>query len=972
MLRDTYTASDGLPQSTVEALSRTQEGYLWLGTQDGLARFDGSRFKVFNRQNTDGLTQSHVRALSAANDGSLWIGTQSRGLVHFVNGRFIPYSVTDGLLSPFVRCALQDHQGEMWFCTLGGLAHWRNGKFDGFTTKQGLADNNVEAIAEDSQGRLWVGSASGICVLDHGRFLSFPDQKRFANQPVTSLAVDREGHVWVGGDQKLAEFAGLQIVTWFGPGGQSLPVSIDKLAIDNTGALWIGTGSNGLLRLRNGSLEGYGTSEGLSDADVLSLFADTDGNVWAGTNAGGLNRLCPRRVTMLGRPEGLSGRDALAVLEANDTSLWVATPGHGIDHVQNGMIHNYSFGNGLASNEVYCIWQSARSGTIWVGTKEGLLEWFDGRRFYRFALPDHGSILVVFEDRAGNLWLGTRRGLVQIRDGEVVRTYTKGGGLANSEVYVMDEGRDGSLWLGTMDGLSHFENGKFTNYSASSLGGTLVTSIHVDAEGVVWFSTAGDGLGRWENGKLSWATTRNGLPDDVLYAVVEDGAGNMWLSSNRGIIRIAKREFDDLAAGSTGSVTARAFDTSDGLRSNECYGGSQPTGWRRRNGDVLFACIGGVVMFNPAQLSAPSRRPSVSIEEARINNREVLNQASDGTVRIPPGTGSLEFTYTGIDFSAPHQMRFRYRLENFDNDWVDAGTRRSAYYTNISPGTYRFQVMALNADGVRSSATASLDFVLQPRFYQTDYFYTGVALLLVALSFAIVRLRSRRVQAHQRQLQRLVDERTCALQVEVAERKRAEIALQAARQAAEEARADAEYRAGHDYLSGILSRAAVIELLEREVSRCRRTDEPMSVLLIDIDHFKAINDTYGHLVGDQVIKLIASRIAGVLRSYDSFGRFGGEEFLIIAPNCNCPEAITIAERVRANVAMEPFLVGELSISSFISIGVSTLTGPANTAIWALHAADAALYEAKRNGRNRVVNYTSQDHAASSLSLLESG
>lgn len=972
MLRDTYTASDGLPQSTVFAVSRTKDGYLWLGTQDGLARFDGSQFKVFNRQNTDGLTQSHIRNLAAAQDGSLWIGTQSRGLVHYVNGRFVPYSVADGLPNGVVRCIVEDRHGEMWFCTMGGLARWRNGKFDGLTTKEGLADNHVQAIAEDSQGRLWVGTASGLSVLDHGRFVSFADQKRFAGQSVNALAVDREGHVWAAGDRDLAEFAGFEVIPWFDGGGRAPPAfaaSIDSLAFDAGGALWIGTDGGGLLRLRNGRLEAYGPAEGLSDGRVLTLFADADGNVWAGTNAGGLNRLRPRHVSMLGAPEGLSGSDALAVLEASDASLWVATPGHGLDHVSGAVVRNYTTRDGLSSNDVFCLWQSPRDGTIWVGTSEGSLQWLEGGRFKTFPLPSHGYILFILEDRAGNMWLGTRHGLVQIRDRQVVRTYTIEDGLADSAVLVGDEASDGSLWLGTGNGLSHFANGKFTNYSASPSGGTFVTSIHVDPDGVVWFTTLGDGLGRWQNGKLSMATTRSGLPGDALYTTVEDGANNMWLSSNRGIFRIAKRELDDLATGRTGSVTARVFDEADGLRNNECYGGNQPTGWRRRNGDLIFACLGGVVMFNPAQLSLLSRPPSVNIEEARINNREVLHQVSGGTVRIPPGPGSLEFTYTGIDFSAPQQLRFRYRLQNFDNDWVNAGTRRSAYYTNIPPGTYRFQVVAENADGISSPAAASLDFVLQPRFYQTAYFYAGVALLLVTLGFAIVRLRVRRLRAHERQLQRLVDERTGALQVEVAERKRAEVALQAARQAAEQARAEAEYRASHDYLSGVFSRAAIIERLERELSRSKRTNEPLSVLLADIDHFKTINDTYGHLVGDQVIKLLVLRIATVLRSYDSVGRWGGEEFLIVAPNCDSTTATTIAERVRACIAVEPFSVGELSVPGFLSIGISTLTLPAHTAIWALQAADAALYVAKRNGRNRVVHYSPKDHdAPSSLSL----
>ncbi|MGO9318844.1 MAG: diguanylate cyclase [Terracidiphilus sp.] len=963
VLRDTYTSLEGLPQSTVEAVSRTGDGFLWVGTQDGMARFDGNRFKVFNPQNTQGLTQSHIRALSAARDGSLWIGTQSRGVVHLVKDKFISYSVADGLLNPFVRCILEDRQGEIWFGTMGGLARWRDGKFDGFTTREGLADNNVMALAEDSQGRIWVGTASGLSLLDHGRFVVFPDQKRFAGQPVTALAVDHENHVWAGGDRKLGQFDAERIVNWYGPGGQPMPVSVDKLAVDSTGAIWIGTGSDGLLRLRDGRLEKYGAAEGLSDVVILALFADSEGNLWAGTNAGGLNRLRTRRISMLGAPEGLSGRDALAVFEARDASLWIAVPGHGVNHVKDGIIRNYTTRDGLTSNEVYCLWQSPHDGTIWVGTKDGSLQWSDGGRFHKVQVPDHGSIIGIFEDHAGNMWLGTRRGLVQIRDGQVVRTYTKEDGLANSAVFAITEALDGSLWLGTLGGLSHFQNGKFINYSASSAGGTLVSSIYADPGGVVWFTTTGDGLGRWQNGKLSWATTRNGLLDDALYSAVEDGAENLWISSNRGIFRIAKRELNNLAIGGTDSLTTRVFDMGDGLRSNECYGGSQPAGWRRRNGDVLFACIGGVVMLNPAQLSSSSGPPPVSIDEARINDKAVPRDALAKTLRISPGAGSLEFTYTGIDFAAPRQMRFRYRLENFDKNWVDAGTRRSAYYTNIPPGTYRFQVMAQNADGVMSSGAASLSFVLVPRFYQTVYFYCAAALLLIILGLVIYELRTRQIAVHEKQLLELVDQRTAALQIEIAERRQTEIELQAARQVAEYAHAEAEYRASHDFLSGIYSRGAIIELLDREASRCQREGQPMSVLLADIDHFKAINDTYGHLVGDQVIKQIAPRIAAALRAYDSIGRFGGEEFLIVAPNCTSSEAVAVAERVRASVASQPFLVADLYIPVSLSVGVSTKTEDVQTVTWTLRAADEAMYKAKRNGRNRIERSTSLDHAA---------
>jgi len=953
LLRDTFTSLNGLPQSTVEALTRTRDGYLWVGTQDGLARFDGTRFRVFNPQNTEGLPRGHIRALSSSRDGTLWIGTQSHGIVHVVDNKFVPYSVPEGLLNPFVRCILEDSKGAVWFCTLGGLARWREGTFDGFTARDGLEDNNVQAIAEDPQGRLWVGTSSGLSLLERDKFVTFPDQQLFAGQPVTCLAVDRDGGVWVGGNRTLARYLGGRAVTVYELGGPAVPPAVQKLAIDSTGALWVGTVSEGLFRLRDGLWEEYGMQEGLSDADILALFGDAQGNLWVGTNAGGLNRLRARPVTMIGAPEGLSDANATAVLEDRDGSLWIATPGHGLNHLRDRAIRSYTSRDGLGSDVVYSLWQSPRDGTIWVGTNDGSLQWLEGQHFHHFALPDHGSVARIMEDSAGNMWLGTRRGLVQIRDGNVVRTYTQDDGLPDNTVFAITEAPDGSLWLGTINGLSHFAHGTFTNYLATKAGGTLVTSIYVDQAGVVWFTTGGDGLGRWQGGKLSWATTKNGLPDDSPYAIMDDSAGNLWLSSNHGILRVAKQELNDLAAGKLTSLKVRVFDTADGLRNNECYGGTQPASWKRRNGDVLFACIGGVVEFAPTQLALPSEQPPVHLEEVRINQKDIRPEATRVIPRIPPGSGSLEFTYTGIDFVAPRQMHFWYRLENFDKNWVEAGTRRTAYYTNIPPGSYRFEVIAENADGIKSASSAGFAFILEPHFYQTGLFYCASAWLLLTLVFAIYRLRVQRIRAHEKQLQNLIEQRTAALQIEIAERKRTELDLLAARQAAEEARAEAEHRATHDFLSGIYNRAAIIDLLEREAARCQREGRPTSVLLVDIDHFKTINDTYGHLVGDQVIRLLAQKMATVLRPYDSLGRFGGEEFLIVIPNCLTEEAMTVAERLRAAAASDKLAVREFAIPVTVSIGVSTITMPLQSSTWVLQTADSALYAAKRKGRNRV-------------------
>ena len=964
-LQDTFTTASGLPQSSAEALTRTRDGYLWVGTLDGLARFDGARFTVFNPQNSDGLTQGHIRALLGARDGSLWIGTQSGGVFHLVNGRFVGYSLHDGLLNGFVRCIFEDSKGVVWFCTADGLGRWRGGRFDGFKVSNGLADNNVEAIAEDRQGRLWVGTDSGLSLIDHDKFVSVPGEELFAGELVAGLAVDRDGGVWVGGKQKLVRYFGGAAESWPGMNGEATPSAIQALTMDSTGALWVGTINDGLLRFQDGVWERYGDQEGLSDANITALFPDEQGNLWVGTNTGGVNRLRKRLVTMIGAPEGLSDASAAAVLEDHDGSLWIATPGHGLDRYRDGVIRNYSTHDGLGSDVVYSLWQSQHDGKIWVGTGDGSLQWLEGERFRRFALPDHGLVNCITEDSDGNMWLGTIRGLVQIRDGRVVRTYTKDDGLPNSTVFAITEAHDRSLWVGTLDGLSHFAHGAFINYSAAQGSGTLITSVHVDPAGAVWFTTIGNGIGRLQDGKLSVATTKNGLVDDDIYAMEDDGAGNLWLSSNRGVMRMAKEDVTRLFAGNIASLKVRVFDTTDGLRNNECFGSIQPASWRRQNGDILFPCLGGVVEFNPAQLAVPAEEASVQLEEVRINQREIRPEAWRGLLRIAPGSGNLEFTYTGIDFAAPRTMRFWYRLENFDKHWIEAGTRRTAYYTNVPPGDYRFEVIAENADGIKSASSASVAFRLKPHFYETALFKFACGFALLGFAWTIYRLRIRQIRARERQLQDLVEERTVALRNEIAEHERAERELQAAQHAAEQARAEAEYKATHDFLSGIYNRAAIIDRLEEEVARSHRERQPTSVLLVDIDHFKMLNDTYGHLVGDRVIELLVQRISSELRPYDSLGRFGGDEFLVIIPSCAMDEAMTVAERLRGAVEGEKFVRGDLAVQVTVTIGVSTVTKGSQDSTWALQSADAALYAAKKLGRNRAESY----HATSdSVSL----
>ena len=720
LLQESYGSAEGLPQNTVRSLTHTADGYLWAATQAGIARFDGVRFRGFEMRNSPGLTQDNIHVVAAARDGPLWVGTYTHGVVHFRDGAFTP---VPGLSNPRINAILEDRDGGVWIATNHGLNLWRSGKVSALTTADGLAGDVVLALAEDRQGRLWAGTDHGLSLLDHGQVRPFAASAELAGASVTSLAVTRGDSLWVAAKPMLLRLDNGMAAERYPAERLPTKEGITALAEDASGAIWIATFGDGLFRLRAGSFERYGKEEGLPNSAIHCLLAESDGSLWVGTNAAGMNRLRPRAIRQIGAPEGLSDTDAVAVREARDGSLWIATLGRGLNHYQDGHMRTYTTRDGLSSNVVLGIGESKRTGAIWAGTMDGGLNWLEGDRFRHIQLAAGIQVEPIVEDPEGRLWVGTGGGLYEIENGAVVRLYTTADGLPNDSIFAITESKDRSLWLGTTAGFSHFQRGKFTNYAAAKPGvpGVRILFFCEDSDGTLWLGTQGRGVGRLKNGRLAWFGIEEGLSDQVAYSVIDDGAGDLWISTNRGICRVAKRQLDQVAEGRIQRAAVRVYGPSDGLRSSECYGGTQPAGWRRRNGELVFACIGGAVLIDPGRLAGVAAPPRVRVEEARFDGRNVMPGTAN--LRIPPGGGNLEFRLYRHRFLRPAPDRFRYRLDNIDPNWVEADARRTAYYTKIPPGHYRFQVMAQNQDGVWSGALMS--FVLAPHYYQTDLFHLG-------------------------------------------------------------------------------------------------------------------------------------------------------------------------------------------------------------------------------------------------------
>ena len=767
-----WSTAEGLPSSAVAAIVQTRDGYVWIGTQEGLVRFDGARFTVFDKDKIPGVGQFSILSLCEARDGTLWIGSQESGLLSMKDGEFKVYPRSAyGLPDAAVRAIVQDNEGRLWIGTTRGLSVFDNGKFVTYTTKQGLPNNQIQSLYQGRDGTVWVGTFQGLGRLRHGKFEVVRVPQGPVKFRVDSIAAD-EGGLWLGTDQGLVRFSNGKMTSYAGKKG--LPRGmISKVFADRSGELWAGVTGHGLYRMQGGEFVSFAAQGPLTVTTVNEVAEDHDGSIWVGTWGDGLIRVSTEGFKTLA--EGLSNTSA--VLQARDGSVWMAMYGGGLRHFKDGKTTFYTTKEGLSSNLILTLSED-ESGSLWIGSDEGGLDRFKDGRFAPFTkklgLP--GKIISqLLEDHEGGLWMvaGTR-GLIRLKDGKVT-AYTSKDGVPSGTGFWLYEDRQGILWLGGAGGLLRSHDRSHARFEVvPGFGKDTVMCLFEDEEGALWIATGGSGLKRLQGGKITIYTTRDGLFDDAIWAILEDSHADLWMTSDHGIYRVRKRELDDFAAGRIHHLNGVTYGLDDGLPTAEFNGGFQPSAWRMRDGRLLFSGAKGLVVVDPDRVTTNLTPPRLIIENVIVNQQSFNPYRA---ARVPPGKGEIELQYTGIDFLAPHGVRFKYKLEGFDRDWIDAGTRRSAYYTNIPPGLYRFRVMAQNRDGARNDAGVVFDFVLEAHFYQTYWFYSLCVLTLVLLAAGLYRLRVRRMKAREAELVRIVQERTQELQADIAERERAEVAL---------------------------------------------------------------------------------------------------------------------------------------------------------------------------------------------------
>ena len=732
---DHWTTDNGLPQNTVNRVIQTRDGYLWMTTYDGLVRFDGLRFVVFDKSNTPGINSNRLVGLVEDRDGSLLIGAQGAGLTRYHRGTFKSYTTADGLPADDLAGMFLDMSGSLVINTRKGPVYLQDGAI-------------VPAPLQNQRREFYRTPSGAVVTMDGDRLRHVKDGRStyYSLKPARTFpglffTEDRQGRLWLGDGSDLY-FLHDGEVTRF-PEVSSLRPECE----DEDGGIWFSSTcpEGGYpLRFKDGKFTTFSEADGIRKATINSIVTDREGSIWFATTRG-LFRARKRFLTAYSTANGLASNEAYPLTQSRDGQIWVGTT-RGLNRVSlvDGTFESSA---PLASDTNVQALLADDSGRVWVGNLNGVTRLAGGRTEVIAALLKRGTVHDIEPARDGSYWVGTRNGLFRVQGDDVVAQYTATDGLPGDDVVAIHEDRHGALWLGTQGGLARLQDGKFAAYTvADGLAGASVRTIHEDAEGTLWIGTYDAGLSRFKDGKFFTYRTEQGLFNNGVFQILEDRRGYFWINCNKGIYRVSRRDLNELAEGRISRVHSVPFGKDDGMLDTEGNGGRQPAGFKAADGKLWFPTMGGVVVIDPDAAPVNSLPPPAMIESVAIERGMV--DYSQG-VTVAPGRRDLEIAYTGVSLIRSERVTFKYRLDGLDTKWVDAGTRRAAYFPYLAPGTYTFHVVAANSDGVWNTEGASLRIVVQAPFYRTAWFITlmviGVALV------GVQAYRSRLAQWRQRQ-----------------------------------------------------------------------------------------------------------------------------------------------------------------------------------------------------------------------------
>ena len=759
---------DGFVKGEITAIAQTPDGYLWLGTEFGLYRFDGVRAVPWQPPGGEQLPSNYIRSLLASRDGTLWIGT-FKGLASWKDGKLVRYSTP---ADQSVDALFEDDEGAVWvgtlgiptgrLCTIGGGGIQCYGE-------DGSLGRWVQSLFEDGRKNVWAASDTGLWRWKPGRPKRYSLPSAILGGPGAVLEAD-QGALLITTTAGILRFANEKTETYLLQGG-GRKLKPTALFLDRNGGLWVGAGlGRGLAHVHDGKTDFFSLADGLTGDHVLRHFEDREGNIWIATD-GGLDRFRDYAVSTFSPKQGLSDAAAFSVLASRDGNVWLGTA-KGLDRWSDGQISTYDKRDGkLNGLAPHCLFQDSR-GQIWISTSAGFGH-LENTRFIPVRGIPGGVVRAIAEDTSGNLWIANQsEGLIRLRDGNVVQQipWTKLGHQDFATALGADPSH-GGLWVGFYNGgVVYFAGGQVrAAYTvANGLGEGFVGRFRFDPNGTVWAATQG-GLSRLKDGRAATLSSKNGLPCDAVNTVIRDNEQSFWLYTACGVVRITRAEVDawsdalDKQQDTKRTIQVMVFDTSDGVRSESVGWGFTPKVTRSSDGKLWFGTPDGVSVVDPSHLPFNKLLPPVHIEQVTADRKTYeLTPSARGSMPLPALTRDLRIDYTALSLVAPEKVMFRYKLEGWDRDWQDVGTRRQAFYSNLPPRHYRFRVMACNNSGVWNETGTFLDFEVAPAYYQTSWFHLTLVAAFLAALWGLYQLR----------LHQMAREFNAELEARVAERTR--------------------------------------------------------------------------------------------------------------------------------------------------------------------------------------------------------
>lgn len=767
---DRWQVEDGLPGNTVTSIAQTPDGYLWIGTFQGLVRFDGLRFTVFD-STSPGLESERATRLFTDRAGTLWVTMEHGQVSRYAGGRFTPMTKADGWPGLSVKWMASSADGNL-LVTSGAddygprmLLEYRQSRFaevisnppvpPSIATNRGSVGDTVVEV--DSSGRWWVVQDRKLGTMEDGRWTPWTPPDGGAPPVISRIAASPRGGLWICGDGRIRR---LESGGW-STNSPTYPWptenTVMELMEDSAGQLWVGSWGKGLmLGHPDGSTEWFTTALGFPSNIPNCVFEDRERNLWVGTTGGGLLRLRPREFMAFDESHGMppTGPSAVVVDAAGD--CWAGMTAQGGQKLHEGRFTNIEIPGIYLKDATVRSLLRTRDGAIWGGLHgNGLFRFLDGNvtAFDRRHGLLHEIIYTLFEDRDGTIWIGGDRGLTSLKNGSFT-TFTKTNGLSSDHLTAIAQAPDGGLWIGTLGGgLNRLHNGRFESFTRKEgLAHDSVRALLADPDGTLWIGTAGGGLSRWKDGRFTTYSANVGLPGNEIASVLDDGLGHLWLASNRGVFRVARKELESFAEGSQSRVEGTTYLPADGLASIEASSGS-PAAVRGDDGRLWFSTVKGLSVVDPRGLRTNPVPPSAVIEEVSLDDTILfsngmppggnVHSAASAPILIPPGRQRLEIHYTGLSLAAPDRVRFKHHLSGLENRWEDAGNRRMATYHLLPPGDYLFEVLAANSDGVWSASPAALHLRVLPAWWQTLWFRVVLTAALLGAVFAAYQARIR-------------------------------------------------------------------------------------------------------------------------------------------------------------------------------------------------------------------------------------